>query len=95
MNNRCPCWEPLSIRQAATAVIDEMKEFCDNPTLDELDDVKVCMNRLIGSFFKKPMVKLFNTPLYDRKVKVRMHDHDCIRSKRHLVNGCCPSRIMK
>lgn len=88
---RCNCWTPLPVGKAFKAVIDELSEFL-NPTLDEWDDVEVCVNRLIGSFFKKACVPLLNTPLYDSKAAMRMSDHGCIRSTRHLIDGRCPSR---
>ena len=91
MRVRCNCWQPLSVRQAVTAVIDETKEFCAEPALDEWDGVKVCLNRLVGSFFKKSSIQIFDTPLYDSKAAERMSSYGCIRSKRHPNNGRCPS----
>lgn len=89
---RCKCWTPLSVGKATKAVLDELSEFCNNPTLDEWDDVKVCLNRLAGSLFNKAAVPIFKTPLYDSKVAVRMSDYGCIRSTHHLIDGNCPSR---
>lgn len=88
---RCNCWQPLSVRQAVIAVIDETKEFCAEPALDEWDDVKVCLKRLVGSFFKKSSIQIFDTPLCDSKAAERMNSYGCIHSKRHLNNGRCPS----
>lgn len=89
---RCNCWTPLSVGKATKAIIDELNEFRKHPTRDEWDDVKVCANRLIGSFFKQASIQILQTPLYDSKVATRMSDYGCIRSKRHLIDGNCPSR---
>lgn len=91
MRARCKCWRPLPVRQAAKAALAEIKEFNAEPTLDELDDVKVCLNRLVGSFVKKTTIEVFTTPFYDLKVTERMNSYGCIRSERHLKDGRCPS----
>lgn len=91
MCKRCNCWTKLSFRQATRALLDESLEFFAKPSFDELDDVKVCINRWVGSFAGVPSVEVFKTPLYDRKTKERMAIYGCIRSKRHLIAGSCPS----
>lgn len=92
MCERCNCWTKLSIRQATRALLDETLEFFAKPSFDELDDVKVCINRWVGSLFSLPAVKIFKTPLYDLKVTERMVSYGCIRSRRHLALGGCPSK---
>lgn len=94
MCKRCNCWTRLSIRQATRALLDESLEFLAAPSFDELDDVKVCVNRWLGSLVNLPSVKVFKTPLYDLKIEERMASHGCIRSTRHLIAGICPSKQM-
>lgn len=91
MITRCNCWVPLSTKQATAALLDEILEFVSKPSLDEFDDVKVCLNRLFGSFINEATFELMTTPLYDAKVTSRMEQYGCIRSARHLVDGRCPS----
>lgn len=79
------------VKQAAAALLAETLEFVSKPSFDEFDDVKVCFNRLLGSFINEATFELMTTPLYDAKVALRMEQYGCIRSSRHLVNGCCPS----
>lgn len=91
VNNRCNCWKPLSIRQAVNALIDETREFVAEPSFDEFDDVKVCWNRLVGSLINRAAVNILTTSRYDEKVALRMEQHSCIRSERHLIDRRCPS----
>lgn len=93
MSPRCNCWRPLTRAAALEAVRAELVEFLSDPSLDELDDVKVCLNRLVGSLFNKTAVYIFSTPRYEAKINSRMQSYGCIRSSRHLINGQCPSRI--
>lgn len=93
MHNRCNCWKPLSIRQAVNALVGETCEFISEPSLDEFDDIKVCLNRLVGSLINQAAFDLITTSRYDAKVALRMKQHGCIRSSRHLVDGRCPSLL--
>lgn len=95
MNNRCNCWKPLSIRRAVGALVEETCEFVLKPSLDEFDDMKVCLNRLVGSLINQATFDLVATPRYDAKVGSRMKQYGCIRSTRHLVDGRCPSLFMQ
>lgn len=92
MNNYCKCFSVIPVRQAFNGVLDEAKEFIAEPSKDELVDVLFCLNRLAGSVVKKVYIGIFPVgDHYDRKVRPRMQEYNCIRSKRHLINGKCPS----
>ena len=88
----CKCHQKLTHRVAAMGLWDELKEFIEEPSMDELSDVTYCLNRWIGTFVGKPYVPIFGlTKLHIDKIAVRMESHGCIRSPRHLIDGKCPS----
>ena len=88
----CKCHLPLTMKQAIDGLKDECVEFIEEPSLDEFSDIIYCLNRLGGSIIGKPYLKLFmGDYLHKRKIKQRMQEYGCIRSKRHLINGKCPS----
>lgn len=92
MNDYCECFKTLPVRQALNGVLEEAEEFIDEPSKDELVDVLFCLNRLAGSLVKKTYINIFPVgDHYDRKVRPRMQEYNCIRSKRHLIDGKCPS----
>lgn len=94
MNQYCACHSTLTLKQAVDALKDEVVEFIQEPSTDELSDVVYCVNRLAGSLLNKPYKKVM---LFDskhiRKINIRMKIYGCIRSKNHLVNGKCPSEV--
>lgn len=88
----CKCHNTLTLRQGIKATWDEVIEFVNEPSMDELSDIFYCLNRLAGTLSNKPYRKVF--PVDQRhkdKVISRMAAYQCIRSPRHLVNGKCPS----
>ena len=88
----CKCHNTLTFKQAMLGLKDEVIELIEEPSLDELSDVVYCLNRLAGTFTKRPYLKVLpGDGLHITKVKARMLEHNCIRSKRHLKNGKCPS----
>lgn len=47
---------------------------------------------MAGSLVGKPYVRIFpGGKLHIQKIEKRMDDYGCIRSKRHLISGICPS----
>ena len=94
MSQYCKCHSTMTLKQAVSALKDEMIELIQEPSTDELSDVVYCINRLVGSLLNKPYKKVM---LFDskhvRKINVRMKIYGCIRSKNHLVNGKCPSEL--
>lgn len=89
----CKCHEKLSFKEAVMGTIDELKEFVEEPSMDELSDIVYCLNRFAGSLTNRPYLKVVpGDGLHIAKVNKRMQDYGCIRSKRHLKNGQCPSK---
>ena len=94
MNTYCKCHNTMSIKEALLALKDEAIELVEEPSKDELSDVMYCINRLAGAIVKRPYLNIVPTGnIHERKIVVRMNEYGCIHSKRHLINGSCPSEI--
>ena len=88
----CKCHEKLSYREAFNGLVDEVKEFIEEPSRDEASDIVYCLNRLAGTVLGKAYQKVIpGDGLHVKKIEQRMDDYGCIRSKRHLISGICPS----
>jgi hypothetical protein len=84
--------EKLSYREAFNGLVDEVKEFIEEPSRDEASDIVYCLNRLAGTVLGKAYQKVIpGDGLHVKKIEQRMDDYGCIRSKRHLISGICPS----
>ena len=92
MSQYCKCHSTMTLKQAVDALKDEVAEFIQEPSKDELSDIVYCANRLAGSLLNKPYKKVipFDSK-HIRKINIRMKIYGCIRSKNHLVDGKCPS----
>ena len=89
----CKCHNTMTIKEAIDALKDELKEFISEPSKDEASDIAYCINRLAGSLVGKPYKHVVGgTRLHTEKVQKRMQEYGCIRSRRHLVDGQCPSK---
>ena len=88
----CKCHNTLTLRQGIKATWDEVVEFIEEPSKDELSDIFYCFNRIAGTLTNQPYRKVFPMDkLHIDKVNERMAMYGCIRSPRHLINGKCPS----
>lgn len=93
MFETCKCHQTMTIKKALHALKDEVIEFIQEPSRDELSDITYCINRLAGSIVGKPYKGIVGgTRLHVEKIQKRMQDYGCIRSKNHLINGKCPSQ---
>jgi len=83
----------MTFKQARQALKDELMEFIQEPSKDEASDIAYCINRLAGSIVGKSYLHIVGgTGLHVEKVQKRMQEYGCIRSRRHLVDGQCPSQ---
>lgn len=90
--NYCKCHQPLNFKEALAGLKDEAIEFVEEPSADEASDIAYSINRLVGGLFNKAYIRVLPTGgIHERKIQLRMDEHGCIRSKRHLVDGRCPS----
>lgn len=93
MFKTCKCHNTMTIKEAIDALKDELKEFISEPSKDEASDIAYCINRLAGSIVGKPYKHVVGgTRLHTEKIQKRMQKYGCIRSRRHLINGQCPSK---
>jgi hypothetical protein len=75
-------------------VIDETKELFTAPRgerADELSDVMYGVGRLVGSVLGREYVRMPFDAAHRKKISERMEAYGCIRSRRWLVAGRCPS----
>ena len=49
------------------------------------------VGRLLGYMCGRVYVKMWFDERHVKKIERRMEECGCVRSKRHLVNGVCPS----
>lgn len=94
MQHYCNCHNTLTLKQGVTGLMDEVKEFIEEPSQDEFSDIVYCLNRLAGTLLNRPYVKVIpGDQPHVSKIKKRMQEYNCIRSSRHLINGKCPSEV--
>jgi len=74
---------------------DEVVELCQarswEEVKDEVSDVMFGLGRLLGYMCGRVYVKMWFDDRHVKKIEGRMEESGCVRSKRHLVNGGCPS----
>ena len=91
----CKCLEVLPIRVAIVHIAEEAVELFEVKNFDELkdeaSDVMWGIGRLLGAMAGKPYISVWGDALHRRKVEARMAEYGCVRSKRHLKDGECPS----
>lgn len=89
--NYCKCMVPLDLSKAITALKEEVIEFIEKPSMDELSDCTFGMGRLIAGLFGRVYISMPLDGRHKQKIEDRMQEYGCIRSKRYLRNGRCPS----
>ena len=83
MDNWCSCMGVLKPKEALEGILDELKEFIEEPSRDEASDILWGVGRLIGGVLNRPYVKVPGDRLHYEKVVQRMDAHGCVRSKNH------------
>jgi hypothetical protein len=89
--NWCNCLSTLSPSRALQDILDEAVEFAKGPSRDELSDIAFGVGRLVGAFLRRPYISVPGDKLHVEKITLRMNEYGCVRSRRHLVNGACPT----
>ena len=59
---------------------------------DELSDIAWGIGRILGGLRKKAYVRVIGDRIHYTKVVSRINEYGCMRSKRFLVEGKCPSK---
>ena len=74
---------------------DEVGEVCEarnwEELKDEVSDVMFGLGRMLGYLCGRVYVKMWFDERHVKKIEGRMEEYGCVRSKRHLVAGMCPS----
>jgi len=83
--------KPQSAGEAVREVIAECREWWEHPSLDEVSDIAYGIGRMIAGIFGRRYVHVPGDRRHIEKIEKRMTEYGCIRSKRHLVEGRCPS----
>lgn len=87
----CGCLDRVPLRRACRDVTDELLELIKEPSYDELSDVCFGIGRLLGSLTGVPYRPVPFAGPHIEKVAARMQEYGCVRSRRHLRDGHCPS----
>lgn len=101
----CKCMEVRPFREAIADLIGlelidgkrrgELFELFEAKSFDELkdeaSDIAWGIGRLIAGLFGKVYWRVPGDRRHYEKVKARMDDYGCTRSKRFLVKGRCPN----
>lgn len=74
---------------------DEVKEVCEaeswEEVKDEVSDVMFGVGRLMGYMVGRVYVSVWYDGRHVKKIEKRFEEYGCVRSKRNLVGGKCPS----
>jgi hypothetical protein len=79
----------LTVSEAVNHLIDESKEFYEEPSLDELSDIAFAINRLAGAIVRikyLPVILFLDIPHIIKKLK-RIKEYGHFRSRRVLQLG--------
>lgn len=91
----CACLDVRTVPDALRDLADELAELpgVRHPTgaADELSDISWAVGRLLGSVLGRPYLRVPGDRRHTRKIASRMRTHGCVRSRRHLTAGRCPS----
>lgn len=101
----CACLQVRSFKEAladlfSTELVDGKKrgEFFElfevrtfEEFRDELSDISWGIGRLIAGLFGKVYVRIPGDGIHYKKVINRVEEYGCMRSKRFLIDGKCPS----
>jgi hypothetical protein len=91
----CVTNEKSELGQRFQDIWDEAVELTEvkswDEYLDEWSDVVFGVGRLLGYFWGVKYVSLWGDQKHVDKIKRRLVEYGCVRSKRHLVDGKCCS----
>jgi hypothetical protein len=86
------CQQP-SIRSQGQAFKDEIAEFLEKPSLEEIWDILHSGGRVVWKLTGIPL-QLLAWPTV-RKHGLRFAEHGCIRSRRNCEGNCCHQRSLE
>jgi hypothetical protein len=91
----CISYKKEDFLKKVVEICDEVVELTEvkswDEFLDEWSDIVFEFGRLTGWFFGIDYVSIWGDERHVEKIKARMREYGCVRSKRHLVCGKCCS----
>lgn len=104
--NWCDCMNKKSVRDGLADLfsrrlvdgkkVGELWELAECRTFadfrDEASDISWGVGRIIGGLVGKPYIRMIGDKSHYNKVANRMNDYGCIRSRRFLIDGKCPTQ---
>jgi hypothetical protein len=79
-----PDFKVLSFKSGCTHLLDEVIEFIQEPSKDELSDCMFAVGRLLGAIIGKKYISMPYDRLHIAKAVSRIDSYGHFRSKRHL-----------
>lgn len=79
-----PEYKVLGVKESVVHLIDEIKEFIDEPSMDEFSDICYGVNRFLGSLFGIKYINLLSAKIHITKCNKRYLEYGHFRSKRHI-----------
>jgi len=79
-----PEYKVLGVKESITHLTDEIKEFIDEPSMDEFSDICYGVNRFLGSLCGVKYVGLLPAKIHIAKCNKRYLEYGHFRSKRHI-----------
>ncbi|WP_216726058.1 hypothetical protein [Hymenobacter siberiensis] len=80
-----PEFQVLTLSEAYTTLKDEVVEFIESPSRDELSDIAFGIGRLVGALLGRKYVSVPYDGLHVAKCNERMAEYGHFRSRRHLA----------
>lgn len=79
-----PEYKVLGVKESIKHLIDEIKEFIEEPSMDEFSDICYGVNRFLGAIVGRKYVGLLSAKTHIAKCNKRYLEYGHFRSKRHL-----------
>ncbi|GAC1598831.1 MAG: hypothetical protein NVS3B25_25120 [Hymenobacter sp.] len=83
--NEHPAFGVLTLGEAWSTLADELTEFFESPSRDELSDIAFGLGRLAGALLKRKYIRMPYDGLHVTKCNQRMVEYGHFRSRRHLA----------
>ena len=83
----CDCLTVRGARDALRDVWDEMVEWAEEPSLDEVSDVMFGIGRFLGGLAGRVYVRMPGDRRHVAKITARMRSQGCVRSERKVAAG--------
>ena len=80
-----PDFTVLTVREAVSTLLDEVVEFCEEPSRDEASDIAFGVGRLLGAVIGRKYVPVWGDGLHVAKCNARVAEYGHFRSRKHIT----------